>query len=804
MGKLFKKPLIYLLTTMLVLPTWLVIGINNVERVKAAEGVTIASWNFDDLSTNPDAGSVSGASFSENSDGTSTYVQGNPNTGKAYSSNDWQADEYYEVDVPTSGYKNIRLSFDDKASATGPTQYQVKYSTDGTAFTDLSNGSGNISLSFSTSPMKSFDFSEISALNNNPNSKIRITVKNQGTHSAGTWTIDNVSVKGDDIVLPSGTIKINDGSAYTNSPTVNLSLSKVGDLIPIQMMLSDNPDLTSDGLNTTSGTWQAFSATVSNWKLIDGDGTKNVYVRFKDSDGHISSIINTSIILETVKPTVNAGSDAEAVSTYTTNANASDSGSGILSYLWTATGPGTVSFGTPTLPNTTISVDVNGVYLMKLTVIDKAGNSFSDTFNLTWNAESNLSVANPNIVIPQTSTGDAVINAPSDVNNGTIGFTTTLQPDGTKSVTTSGKITINSKTTSGDVAIEIPVGTIIAGPSDWSGSVNLPSLLDKSLISMTNGDGTINTVDNALEIGFGDQLLTFSNPVKITLKGKAGKLAGYVKGGVFTPITNICDALTPPTLTDNGECKLDFDNNADGIKDDLVIWTKHFTKFVTYAEEKVIAPDFTVTALVNGDNKTIHIEWKGTGADSYLIKVNGVTNTEINRNVTDMGLTYSKNISVLNYGSYSVSVIAVKSSVSSAGNAVKAVEFKAPVVQVTVEEKLPAPSTPPTIAPQRTKAAEPKEERIETPPSTNNDDNGQIKGDEESSEESETINWTPWIVLFVLIILAGAATGGYFYWFSGDEEVAESVQEKKKTPNKPSVSVRTKHSKKPNKKAKRW
>lgn len=50
---------------------------------------------------------------------------------------------------------------------------------------------------------------------------------------------------------------------------------------------------------------------------------------------------------------------------------------------------------------------------------------------------------------------------------------------------------------------------------------------------------------------------------------------------------------------------------------------------------------------------------------------------------------------------------------------------------------------------------------------------GIAEGAESFPEDSvtESINWTPWIILFMLIILAGAATGGYFYWFAGADNI---------------------------------
>ncbi|PJB48593.1 hypothetical protein CO104_01065, partial [Candidatus Collierbacteria bacterium CG_4_9_14_3_um_filter_43_16] len=75
--------------------------------------------------------------------------------------------------------------------------------------------------------------------------------------------------------------------------------------------------------------------------------------------------------------------------------------------------------------------------------------------------------------------------------------------------------------------------------------------------------------------------LSFDNAVRILLPGQAGKRAGYSRPGTdFTEITSICTADTQEAgdaLVADGECKID-------VGSDLVIWTKHFTKFASYTQ----------------------------------------------------------------------------------------------------------------------------------------------------------------------------------------------------------------------------
>ncbi|MEW5705461.1 MAG: hypothetical protein AB1743_01465 [Actinomycetota bacterium] len=129
-----------------------------------------------------------------------------------------------------------------------------------------------------------------------------------------------------------GAIVINSGAAYTASPSVTLAISAT-DPPPgsgvSQMRISNNPDL-------SGGTgWIAY-ATSRPWTLQSIEGTRTVYIQFKDRAGNLSSVYSDSIFLDTNSPTattflINDGAEitrSRSV-TLTVSAYDPDPGSGI-------------------------------------------------------------------------------------------------------------------------------------------------------------------------------------------------------------------------------------------------------------------------------------------------------------------------------------------------------------------------------------------------------------------------------------------------------------------------------------------
>ncbi|UJF34638.1 S-layer homology domain-containing protein [Paenibacillus hexagrammi] len=135
-------------------------------------------------------------------------------------------------------------------------------------------------------------------------------------------------------------------------------------------------------------------------------------------------------------------------------------------------------------------------------------------------------------------------------------------------------VEIKASTAIGDVTVSIPDGTRISAPASWSGAIQLPVIQANNTVSVHHGN--VNTV---IEVGSPDVSLTFDKAVRILIPNQAGKKAGFVRAGLFTPITNTISAdsgaAADSEISAGGEAAIN-------VGSDLVIWTKHFTQFVTY------------------------------------------------------------------------------------------------------------------------------------------------------------------------------------------------------------------------------
>jgi hypothetical protein len=216
-------------------------------------------------------------------------------------------------------------------------------------------------------------------------------------NSTGGWGDTAYSVLDIDTALPSIMITQNPTGSWTNSETIAVSVSDdVSGIANTVWMAS--PDSAcgpaQDGILNDSGT-NGTSVLANNDTLY-----QDQYICFRTTDlaGNENYAVSSEITnLDTTPPTVNAGPNENENSQFTQDGAAADSGSGVHSYAWSETsGPGTITFGSPNSPLTTINASEDGTYVISLTATDAAGNSAASSFTLEWITQAPpISVYNP-------------------------------------------------------------------------------------------------------------------------------------------------------------------------------------------------------------------------------------------------------------------------------------------------------------------------------------------------------------------------------------------------------------------------
>lgn len=204
-----------------------------------------------------------------------TDLAGNPGVGTTSSAN-YQIDTLITTPAANpvagsyNGTQNITLS------SVGSTS--IRFTTDGTA------------------PSCSVGVVYSSAISISASGTIKaIACDNAGNELSNSfvYVISGNSVSGNnppsvfDTTPPANAyIDISAGSVFTPSVNVVLALTALG---ANYMMISNNPDF-------TGASWETY-ATTKNWSLTSGDGVKNVYVKFKDTAGNISTVVSDMITL---------------------------------------------------------------------------------------------------------------------------------------------------------------------------------------------------------------------------------------------------------------------------------------------------------------------------------------------------------------------------------------------------------------------------------------------------------------------------------------------------------------------------
>lgn len=171
---------------------------------------TVVSWNFSNSLTASGGLEVNNDKvLTSTAGGTLGTTAGNSSVGSCTSPyanvNNWQngqAVKFYQINFVSTGYAGLNLTFDSRASSTGPRDFEVTYSVDALSYHSLGSYAHSSTLSGSSGPTictnKSFDLPVI--CDNQPNVIIRfvqasnIAVDGSTVVGGGTSGIDNIIV----------------------------------------------------------------------------------------------------------------------------------------------------------------------------------------------------------------------------------------------------------------------------------------------------------------------------------------------------------------------------------------------------------------------------------------------------------------------------------------------------------------------------------------------------------------------------------------------------------------------------------
>lgn len=371
--------------------------------------------------------------------------------GSTYSlsANTWAANDYYQFVVNTSGYCNIALSYDQTGSNTGPKDFKLQYSIDGSSFTDfgatysITNDSW-LTSTFKPASVRNFDLSGISSVTNAATVYFRVVVVGSTsingavTAGGGTSRIDNFNVVGIRIPTPSFTTAPGVASCTNSNVTYTTQSGYYNYVWTVSGVLNTDYQIVSGGLGTTS------NSVVIKW--LTG-GTKTVTVNYSNILGCTGTAATntTTVSLPTIvtSGTVSAmcasGSAQNASMVYTSSTNSPTSYSidwnaaantaGLLDQSSTAY---TFAAGGGTLSTIVVSANTAaGQYTGVMTVSN--ANLCTSTYTITikigkqWNGSDSTSPTDWNVANNWTPAGvptasDCVVipnGVPSPVVSGT-------------------------------------------------------------------------------------------------------------------------------------------------------------------------------------------------------------------------------------------------------------------------------------------------------------------------------------------------------------------------------------------------
>ena len=170
--------------------------------------VTLAKWTFETsipTTSGPLTPEQGSGSATSNTGGTFSNPAGWGSV-ESWSSNGWDVGDYFQFSTSTTGYQSITLLWQQVGSSTGPKNFELAYSTDGTTFTAhasyVSNAASWNTTLTPAADQYTYDLSSVTSLNNKGTVYFRLRVKdnvsiaNGTVASSGSGRIDNFTISG--------------------------------------------------------------------------------------------------------------------------------------------------------------------------------------------------------------------------------------------------------------------------------------------------------------------------------------------------------------------------------------------------------------------------------------------------------------------------------------------------------------------------------------------------------------------------------------------------------------------------------
>jgi hypothetical protein len=195
-----------------------------------------AAFSYAGTTLNGEADEVTGGSFCPR--GGVDVVENNGN--------------YFEMAMPTTGLQNLVLTYVTRGTSTGFNSQQFLYTTDGVNYLEKITFTDPMSNSWTASQIRTVDFSDVPAANNNPNFKVRVVVDG-ATYATGNNRFDNIKVfgttySGGGLDTPQNLVISNDGT------NVTISWQGVAGATGYRVYATDNPSVFGGTYTPTANT----------------------------------------------------------------------------------------------------------------------------------------------------------------------------------------------------------------------------------------------------------------------------------------------------------------------------------------------------------------------------------------------------------------------------------------------------------------------------------------------------------------------------------------------------------------------